>query len=158
MAAFHLQSARMYFFALLLASAAGTAITIQAAANSSLRAHLNDARWATFFSIIGTILTALVVMLAIRPPFPSPVAVRSAPWWNWIGGPLGALIVLSGAALTPKLGAAAYIAAVVAGQLASSILMDHFAAMNLPHQPLTISRFLGVVLVFAGVLLVTRRA
>jgi transporter family-2 protein len=148
----------MYLFALFLASAAGAAISIQAAANASLRANLNDVRWATFFSITGTILTAVAVMLVIRPTFPSAAAMRSAPWWNWIGGPLGALIVLSGAALTPKLGAAAFIAAVVAGQLFSSVFMDHFALLNLPHQPLTISRILGIALVFAGVLLVTRRS
>ncbi len=147
----------MYLFALLLASGAGAAITIQAAANASLRTNLNDVRWATFFSITGTIVTAVVVMLAIRPAFPSTAAMRSAPWWNWIGGPLGALIVLSGAALTPRLGAAAYIAAIVAGQLVSSIFMDHFGVMGLRHQPLNPGRLLGVVLVFAGVLLVTRR-
>jgi len=142
---------------LLLAAAAGACISIQAAANASLRAHLADARWATFFSICGTIVTGVVVMLLIRPPLPSAAALRSAPWWNWIGGPLGALIVLSGAALTSRLGAAAFIAAIVAGQLASSILLDHFAWMNLASRPLTISRGLGVVLVFVGVLLVTRR-
>src|SRR5215212_7174005 len=106
----------MLFVWIFLASAAGACISIQAAANASLRAHLNDARWATFFSICGTVLTAVVVMLAIRPNLPSAVVLRGAPWWNWIGGPLGALIVLSGAALTPKLGAASFIAAVVAGQ------------------------------------------
>ena len=29
--------------------------------------------------------------------------IRSTPWWNWIGGPLGALIVLAGAVLTGRL-------------------------------------------------------
>jgi transporter family-2 protein len=152
-----LQFAFMYFIALIFAVVAGACISIQAAANASLRTHLNDVRWATFFSICGTIITAVVVMLAIRPAAPSAAAMRAAPWWNWIGGPLGALIVLSGAALAPRLGAAAFIAAVVAGQLASSILMDHFAWMNLPHQPISLSRGIGVAFVFVGVLLVTRR-
>lgn len=147
----------MYLIFLLLATAAGAAISIQAAANASLRANLNDVRWATFFSITGTILTAVVVMLFLRPTLPSPAAIRSAPWWNWIGGPLGALIVLSGAALTPKLGAAAFIAAVVGGQLLSSVLMDHFAWMDLQHQSITLTRAIGVALVFTGVLLITRR-
>ena len=147
----------MYLIFLLLATAAGAAISIQAAANGSLRANLNDVRWATFFSITGTIVTAVIVMLFIRPAFPSAAAIRSAPWWNWIGGPLGALIVLSGAALTQKLGAAAFIAAIVAGQLLSSILLDHFAWMDLPRQTITLPRALGVALVFIGVLLVTRR-
>ena len=76
----------------LLASAAGACISIQAAANASLRNHLNDVRWATFFSICGTMITAVLVMLAIRPNFPSSDVLRFAPWWNWIGGPLGAYL------------------------------------------------------------------
>lgn len=147
----------MYLIFLLLATAAGAAISIQAAANSSLRAHLSDVRWATFFSITGTIVSAAFVMLFIRPSFPSSAALRSTPWWNWIGGPLGALIVLSGAALTPRLGAAAFIAAVVGGQLLCSVLMDHNAWMDLPRNPITLTRAIGVALVFTGVLLVTRR-
>lgn len=147
----------MIFVWLLLACAAGACISIQAAANASLRSHLADARWATFFSICGTILTAAVVMIAIRPAFPSAAALRSAPWWNWIGGPLGAIIVLSGATLTPRLGAASFIAAVVGGQLLCSVLLDHFALMELPKFSLNLSRILGVILVFTGVLLITRR-
>src|ERR1051325_6106230 len=121
---FNLQCATMYLIALYCATIAGACISIQAAANASLRTNLNDARWATFFSICGTIITGIIVMLIIRPAPPTAAAMRSAPWWNWIGGPLGALIVLFGAALTPRLGAAAFIAAIVAGQLASSILLD----------------------------------
>ena len=146
----------MLFVWIFLASAAGAFISIQAAANASLRNQLNDVRWATFFSICGTMLCAVLVMLAIRPSSPSADALRSAPWWHWIGGPLGAIIVLSGAALTPKLGAASFIAAVVAGQLACSALLDHFALLSLPSHPLTLARGLGVALVFTGVLLITR--
>ncbi|NBW86120.1 MAG: EamA-like transporter family protein, partial [Planctomycetia bacterium] len=82
---------------------------------------------------------------------------RSVPWWNWLGGPLGALIVLSGAALTPKLGAAAFIAAFVGGQLICSLALDHYGLLNLPRQDLTPGRMLGAALVFAGVLLVRYR-
>ena len=148
----------MDYLFLFCGAMAGACISIQAAANSSLRTHLADARWATFFSITGTILTAVIVMLLIRPSLPNSTTMRSAPWWNWIGGPLGALIVLSGAALTTRLGAAAFIAAVVGGQLLSSIMLDHFGWMNLAHRPLTLSRGIGAILVFLGVLLVTRKS
>jgi len=139
---------------ILLASAAGACIALQAAANGSLRTTLNDPRYAAFFSICGTIVTAVAVMLLLRPTPPTAAAIRAAPWWSWIGGPLGAAFVLSGAVLAPKLGAAAFIAAVVAGQLCCSLLLDHFGLMNLPRQELTTARLLGVLLVFAGVLLV----
>lgn len=146
----------MFIISILLAAAAGACLSLQAAANASLRTHLNDARWAAFFSICGTIISAVIVMLFLRPNLPSAAAFRSAPWWTWIGGPLGALFVLAGAALTPKLGAAAFIAAVVAGQLACSLLLDQFAIMNLPLQTMSLGRFVGAALVFIGVLLVTR--
>src|SRR5260221_11402298 len=85
-----------------LASAAGACIALQAAANGSLRANLGDPRYAAFFSICGTIATAVIVMLAIRPSLPPATAFRAAPWGNWVGGPLGAHFVLPGAGLRPK--------------------------------------------------------
>ena len=139
---------------IVLASAAGACIALQAAANGSLRAVLGDVRYAAFFSICGTIVTAVAVMLLLRPTPPSLAAVRAAPGWNWTGGPLGAAIVVAGAALAPRLGAATFIAAVVAGQLACSLVLDHFGLMNLPQQALSPGRLLGGLLVFAGVVLV----
>jgi transporter family-2 protein len=141
---------------IMLASAAGACIALQAAANGSLRSNLDDPRYAAFFSICGTIVTAVAVMLVLRPTPPAAAAIRSAPWWNWIGGPLGAAIVLAGAVLAPKLGAAAFISAVVAGQLCCSLVLDHFGLMSLPRQELSAARILGAMLVFAGVLLVKR--
>jgi bacterial/archaeal transporter family-2 protein len=137
-----------------LAAAAGGCIALQATANAALKHQLGDGRYAAFFSICGTILSAVLFMLAVRPVAPAAAAIRSAPWWNWIGGPLGAMIVLAGATLTPKLGAAAFIAAVVGGQLVCSLALDHFGMMNLPQQGLSASRLLGAAMVFAGVLLV----
>lgn len=140
-----------------LAAAGGTCIAIQAAANGSLRTNLGDPRYAAFFSICGTMATALLVMLALRPSIPPASAFRAAPWWNWIGGPLGALFVLMGATLTPKLGSAAFIAAVVGGQLAFSLVLDHFGLMNLPQHGLSTGRILGALMVFGGVLLIAYR-
>jgi transporter family-2 protein len=139
---------------IVLAAAAGACIALQAAANGSLRAAVGDVRYAAFFSICGTIVTAVAVMLLLRPTPPTLAAVRAAPWWNWTGGPLGAAIVVAGAALAPRLGAATFIAAVVAGQLACSLVLDHFGLMNLPQQALSPGRLLGGLLVFAGVVLV----
>jgi len=144
----------MPFVWIILAAAAGAAIALQAAANGSLRTHLGDARYAAFFSICGTMLLAAVTMLAIRPPFPAVTAMRATPWWNWIGGPLGASIMLAGAVLTPRLGAAAFIAAVVAGQVVCSLGLDHFGAMGVLEQPLTAGRALGAAMIVAGMLLV----
>ena len=138
----------------LLAIGAGICLTLQASANGSFRRNLNDPWYPAFFSVCGTIVTAVTLMLLFRPTPPPAEVIRATPWWNWIGGPLGALIVLSGATLAPRLGAAAFIAAVVGGQLACALLLDHFGLMDLPRQAITPGRVLGVLLVFAGVVLV----
>lgn len=134
----------------LLAAGAGCCIAMQAAANSRFREQLNQPLYAAFFSICGTFLIALVVMAALRPPAPAAESFRQTEWWNWIGGPLGALIVLAGAALAGKLGAAVFIAFVVGGQLLSSLVLDHFALLGLQAQPITPGKLLGALLVVAG--------
>lgn len=146
----------------LLAAAAGGCIALQASANGKLRQnlalappagapdHLGPA-WAAFFSICGTILCALVAMAVLRPPPPTAEALRGTQWWNWVGGPLGLLIVLAGAALAPRLGAAAFIALVVGGQLLCSLLLDHYGLMGLAVKEITPGRVAGAALVVLGV-------
>ncbi|HET6575174.1 MAG TPA: DMT family transporter [Fimbriiglobus sp.] len=138
----------------LLAAGAGACIALQATANTRFRTNLDSPAFATFFSICGTFVTACTVLLLVRPPAPASSAVRQTEWWNWVGGPLGALIVLAGATLTRQLGAAAFIALVVGGQLLCSMLLDHFALMGLKPDPITPGRVLGAVLVVAGVVCV----
>ncbi len=138
----------------LLAAGAGACIALQATANTRFRLNLDSPAYAAFFSICGTFVTACAVMLLIRPSAPATGAVRQTEWWNWVGGPLGALIVLAGATLTRQLGAAAFIALVVGGQLLCSLLLDHFALMGLKEQPITPGRVLGAALVVAGVVCV----
>ena len=135
----------------ILAALAGSCIALQATANSAFRRNLESPWFAAFFSICGTILTASLFMVIYRPSAPTWEQLRNTSWWNWIGGPLGAMIVLAGAALVQRLGAAPFIALVVAGQLICSMLLDHFALMNLQENPITFGRVLGAILVVAGV-------
>jgi len=44
----------------------------------------------------------------------------------------------------------------VAGQLALSLILDHFGVMGVPQQPISLPRIAGVLLVIGGVLLVRR--
>jgi len=135
----------------LLAMGAGCCIALQASANGKFRQNIGSPLFAAYFSILGTIITATIAMLIARPALPSTETLRETQWWNWIGGPLGALIVLAGAALTRELGAAVFISLVVGGQLLCSLLLDHFALMGLEEQPITWGRALGALLVVVGV-------
>jgi transporter family-2 protein len=133
---------------------AGACIAMQAAANGKFRHNLDSPDsplFAAFFSICGTIITAIVAMLVLRPTPPTMESIRQTQWWNWIGGPLGAMIVLAGASLVRHLGGALFIALVVSGQLLCSLMLDHFALLGLPEQSITSGRIVGAGLVVAGV-------
>ena len=56
----------------------------------------------------------------------------------------------------PKIGVALTITLMVAGQLALSLILDHFGVMGVPQQPISLTRIAGVLLVIGGVLLVRR--
>jgi transporter family-2 protein len=135
----------------LLAIGAGICLTLQASANGSFRRNLNDPWYPAFFSVCGTIITAVTLMLLFRPTPPPAEVIRATPWWNWIGGPLGALIVLAGAVLTPRLGAGVFLSAMVGGMLISSMLLDHHGWMGLDVRAITPGRVVGAVLVVSGV-------
>ena len=133
---------------------AGSCIAIQAAANSALRDTLESPWYAAFFSITGTMGCALLFLGCTRPNLPTGDMLRTTAWWNWIGGPRGAAFVLSGTRLVPRLGTATFLAAVVAGQLACSLAIDHFGLMNITQHTISPGRLLGAILVFTGVLVV----
>ncbi len=137
---------------MLLAAAAGSCIALQAGANSKFRQNLDGPLWAAYFSICGTILFASFAMAILRPAMPSWENLRGTQWWNWIGGPLGTLIVLAGATLVRELGGAAFIALVVGGQLVCSLLLDHFALMGLDEKAISPGKIGGALLVIGGVL------
>jgi len=81
---------------ILLAAGAGACIALPASANGNFRKNIDSPLFAAFFSICGTILTAGAAMLLLRPAVPTAEALRQTPWWNWIGGPLGAVLVVAG--------------------------------------------------------------
>jgi transporter family-2 protein len=82
--------------------------------------------------------------------------VGDAAWWELTGGLLGALYVSSTIVAYPRIGAAAALAAVIAAQLTAGLLLDHYGAFGFRQIALDWPRVLGVVLLFAGALLVFR--
>jgi transporter family-2 protein len=82
--------------------------------------------------------------------------ITGAPWWSFLGGVLGAgLVVLANRAIG-VLGVAAFTAVTVAAQLVISGVMDHFALMGSELHPMSAGRAVGIVLLGVGAVLVVR--
>ena len=140
---------------ILFAALAGAALPIQAAVNAELARHGATPMWAAAISAcLSTVVIAAVALGPMRVPLPRLAALASGPPWMWIGGLLGCLVLLGMMIVAPRLGVAAMIASVVAGQMACSLLLDHFGWLGLPHQPLSLGRIAGAAAVCAGVALV----
>ncbi|MDF1505573.1 DMT family transporter [Roseisolibacter sp. H3M3-2] len=135
----------------------GALLALQAGVNTQLRVALGDPGLAALVSfLVGTLSLALLV-LAQRPALPDAAALARVPWYAWTGGALGAVYVATVTVLAPRLGAATLTILVVAGQLAMSLVLDHFGLLGFARRPLELGRAAGVALVLAGALLTLRK-
>ena len=140
----------------LLAVAAGVSIVFQQVLNTRLRTDLGSAAWAGFASYAVGLACMALLILTLRDPLPSASVAARMPWWAWSGGVFGALFIGLAIVLVPQLGAAAFIALLVAGQMLASVAFDHFGWMGLAQRPLDGPRLVGVALLVGGVILIRR--
>ena len=103
-------------------------------------------------------LIAVTVLLVLRQSLAGFGDAIRSPWWYWIGGGgMGIIVVLTITVVTPRLGAAATIGLLIAGQLAMGVAIDRYGWFGVDRVPLTWPRTLGVLLLAAGALLALRR-
>ncbi len=137
---------------LLGAAAVGVAVPLQAGLNSQLGRALGQPMWAVFASISVSFLVTLPILAVLRLPPPHLHTAAGQPLWVWCGGFLGIFVVIGGVLIAPRLGAARFVAVVVAGQMVASLLLDRFALAGYAARPLSLWRVLGALLVVAGVI------
>jgi bacterial/archaeal transporter family-2 protein len=103
-------------------------------------------------------LIAITVLLVLRQSLAGFGDALRSPWWYWIGGGgMGVIVVLTITIVTPRLGAAATIGLLIAGQLAMGVAIDHYGLFGVDMVDLTWSRALGVLLLAAGAVLALQK-
>ncbi len=141
---------------LLMGLLAGAVAPVQAGVNAELRQFSGHAVWTALASFsIGT-LTLLSYFLVARLPWPEAASLGRAPWWAWLGGLLGAYYVLSAVIVAPRIGAAVFVALIIAGQLIVALVLDHFGLVGYRPHPVNLARVLGTFFLLTGVLLIHR--
>jgi transporter family-2 protein len=138
----------------LLALVAGTSFVVQQAVNSNLRMEIGSAWWAGFVSYLGGTLVMLTMIILMRQPILSPNSISHSTWWSWTGGLFGAIYIAISILLLPRIGAFAVVALIVIGQLVTSLVFDHFAILNVPHYPISITRIVGALFLLIGAVLI----
>jgi transporter family-2 protein len=141
---------------LLLALAAGVLLPVQAGVNAQLRSAVGSPLAAALVSFLVGTAGLVTVAVIVRAPMGLRAAWTITPWWYWVGGLIGALYVVATIVLAPRLGAATMVAAIVAGQMIASLLLDQYGLLGFPTHPINGLRVLGAALVTVGVILVQR--
>lgn len=78
----------------------------------------------------------------------------SAPWWIWMGGILGAVIVYGNAWLIPLIGVSAFMMALLIGQLLLSLLMERQGWLGAPKKHISWTQYAGIIIMLAGVFMI----
>ena len=139
----------------LLTAFTGGLVALQAPVNS-MRGRAVGTWQAAFVSFaIGTIALAAIAALATGG-LGQVTAARNVSWVYLTGGLLGAAYVTTILVTVRTLGAGGVVAATIAGQLAISVVVDHFGLIGVTKQPITLGRVVGVLLLGLGTYLVVR--
>jgi transporter family-2 protein len=141
---------RMTVLHLLAALGLGAVISMQPAINAQMAARLGSPLAAATCSIVIS-LAMILLALAVAGRAPAIGSRLSLlPWWVLIGGAAGALFVIGGIMVAPRLGMAAFFTCVVLGQVVGAAVLDRVGAFGLGEQPISWPRVLGILLVAAG--------
>ena len=109
------------------------------------------------FSTLVTAVLSCAVLFAARQTVSGYAAGMRAPLWLWAAGLMGLIVILSITYATPRIGAAATIGLLIAGQLAMGAAIDRFGLFGLEQIPIGWERALGIALLAVGAALSLRK-
>jgi transporter family-2 protein len=139
----------------LLGILSGAFIAVQAPINAQLARGLGMPVAAAFFSFLsGTVVLGIVTVAMTRTQGISLDWKAPAPWLFVVGGLLGGFYVTLSTVLVPRIGAAALMAFLVAGQLIAGMVLDRIGFLGFAVREISLGRVAGAVLLMAGALLV----
>jgi len=139
------------YFTYLLALLAGTALSLESAFLGEMGEVVGELESSLYAFAMGAVIMALVVLLTGKGNLGY---VLQAPKWQLTGGILGAayltLIIVS----VPHIGVGLSMVAVIVGQLAISMLIEHFGWLGSRVVRLTREKVLAVACMIAALLLI----
>ena len=139
-------SVRMMF--LVLAGLAGAAMALQGSINSVLGKVIGPKQATLVVHAVGAVSAGLLLLLPVGGG--NLGRLPQAPWYTYLGGLLGVLIVYAVVASIPRLGVATATTAIIVGQVGLAAIIDHCGFFGLQKVPFTWVKLGGLALRAAG--------
>lgn len=139
-------------FIILIGLAGGIAIGLQNPMASMITQRLGIFE-SVFIVHVGGAVIALIPILILGSKLSQ---WRSVPWYALGAGFFGLVVIGSVSYMIPRIGIAAAITTIVAGQLLVGLALDHFGLLGAAVKPLELTRVIGIAVVLAGVWLTVK--
>ncbi len=134
----------------------GALLPWQPVINGRLGQELASPLWSGFISFLGgTVVLGSLVHLQEGVLWRWQ-KLTHVPLWTLTGGVLGTSFVLAAIYLVPRVGATTMSVSFICGQLAMSLLIDHYGWAGVAVRPIDGLRLLGILLLLTGLYLVVR--
>ena len=130
----------------------GVAVAVQASLAGIISEQLGVLENA-FIVFGGGFLTALILLLINQGGKIKEWA--SLPWYVYLAGPLGIVIISSIGYAIPRIGLASTLTLIVVSQLIIGIIFDHFGWLA-ALRPIDLPRLVGIAFLFLGTWIVLR--
>lgn len=141
------------FLIILIGLVGGIAVGLQGPLASMISQRLGPLE-SVFIVHVGGALIALLPLLFMGGG--KLAQWRQLPWYTLVAGAFG-LVVISAISYTiPRVGVAAAIITIVAGQLLVSTILDHYGLLGAMERPLDVTRAIGLAVVMVGVWLTVK--
>jgi transporter family-2 protein len=143
----------MIMFVILFALLGGIAVGLQGPLSSMITEQIGVMESIFIVHISGALLIGIPLVLRRGGNLGE---WRHLPWYALLSGASGLVIIAALSFAIPRVGVAATVTLVVAGQLVLSVLVDHFGLMGTETRHVDLPRLIGVVVLFVGVWLIVR--
>ena len=137
---------------ILIGLAGGIAVGLQSPMASIITQRLGIFE-SVFIVHIGGAIIALLPMLIYGSKLSQ---WRSVPWYTLAAGIFGLVVIAAISYMIPRVGVAASITTVVAGQLLVGVTLDHFGLLGASVRSLDMTRIAGLAVVLVGVWLTVK--
>ncbi|WP_020533197.1 DMT family transporter [Flexithrix dorotheae] len=140
---------------LLLSFSVGIMVVIQGGVNARLGILLDNSLLATTTALTMSASFTFIALLLTVKEFPSMHQLKEIPLYMYFtGGLLSFLAVSLFYYIIPQLGISTAVTLGLSGQLIFAAIAGHFGWFNMPLEPITVKKVLGVVIIISGVILI----
>lgn len=132
---------------------AGAMLPLQAVVNARLAHAVGGPVWAASISALIVAIVLALIAIGAGKPLPGGALMEGLPWWAWIGGLCGAVVLAATATSAPKIGTGVMIALIMVGQVVAALALDRVNWFGMDARSLEARHLIAAIMLIGGALL-----